>query len=280
MLTSSQPNAAEQQLLQSLADLGSCVVAFSGGVDSSVVAKAAHLALGDRTLAVTGVSPSLARKELQIAQRIAESIGIRHVTVPTEEMADEAYVANKPNRCWHCKDELYGKLEEVALQHDLNWIVNGTNLDDTHEFRPGLRAAGEHKVRSPLAECGFDKGTVRMIALGWELEVWDKPASPCLASRLVYGLEVTPERLLRVERAEELLRELGLRDSRVRYHHDDLARVEVMPVDIPRLCEGDARVKIVSKLRELGFKYVTLDLEGFRSGNFTQLIAPDELTKI
>lgn len=279
MLTSSPPNAAEQQLLKSLADLGSCVVAFSGGVDSSVVAKAAHLALGERAIAVTGVSPSLAREDLQVAQRIAEAIGIRHLTVTTEEMADESYVANKPNRCWHCKDELYSKIEEVAQQHDTKWIVNGTNLDDTHEFRPGLRAAGEHKVRSPLAECGFDKGTVRMIALSWELEVWDKPASPCLSSRLVYGLEVTPERLQRVEQAEELLRELGLRNTRVRYHHDDLARLEVMPPDIPRMCEEEARTKTVTKLRELGFKYVTLDLEGFRSGNFTQLVSPSELKK-
>ena len=277
MLASTQPNVAERQLLDSLTELGSCVVAFSGGVDSSVVAKAAQLALGDRAVAVTGVSASLAREELQIARRMAEEIGIRHLTVPTEELQADSYVANQANRCWHCKDELYRKLEEVAEQLEMEWIVNGTNFDDTHEFRPGLRAAAQHRVRSPLAECGFDKGTVRMLALSWELEVWDKPASPCLASRLVYGLEVTPERLQRVERAEEVLRELGLRNTRVRYHQDDLARLEVLLPDLPRMCEEDARTKVVSRLRELGFKYVTLDLEGFRSGSYTQLVSAEQL---
>lgn len=277
MLASTQPNAAEQQLLDCLASLGSCVVAFSGGVDSAVVAKAAQLVLRDRAVAVTGVSASLAREELQIAERMAEAIGIRHLTIATDELADEAYVANQSNRCWHCKDELYSKLQDVAKELKIEWIVNGTNFDDTHEFRPGLRAAAEHHVRSPLAECGFDKGTVRMLALGWELEVWDKPASPCLSSRVVYGLEVTPERLERVERAEEVLREIGLRNTRVRYHQDDLARLEVMLPDLGRMCQDDARTKIVTRLRELGFKYVTLDLEGFRSGNFTQLIPESEL---
>ena len=274
-LSSGSPAAT--QLVDSIADLGSCVVAFSGGVDSSVVAKAAYLALGERAIAVTGVSPSLASDELAVAERIAQSIGIRHLTVETEEMADESYAANQPNRCWHCKDELYQKLKNVAQQQQVKWILNGTNSDDTQEFRPGLRAADQHQVRSPLADCGLDKGNVRALALEWELEVWDKPATPCLSSRVVYGLEITPERLNRIDRAEAVLRDFGLRNVRVRHHHDDLARLEVLLPDLPRLCESDVRTELVTRLRKIGFKYVTLDLEGFRSGNFQQLVSADEL---
>jgi uncharacterized protein len=252
-------------------------VAFSGGVDSAVVAKAAQVALGDRAIAVTGTSASLADGELETAQRIARAIGIRHETVATEELADAGYLANQPNRCWHCKDELYGQLEPLAERWGCRWIVNGANADDLGDFRPGLKAAAEHRVRSPLAECGFDKSTVRQLARHWDLEVWDKPATPCLSSRLVYGLEITPERLERIDRAEQLLRELGLSTVRVRYHHDDLARLEVTVSDLPALCSGEVRERVIARLRELGFRYVTVDLEGFRSGSFQQLVPADEL---
>ncbi|MGI9455215.1 MAG: ATP-dependent sacrificial sulfur transferase LarE, partial [Aeoliella sp.] len=202
--------APHERLVLALSELPSCLVAFSGGVDSAVVAKAAQLALGARAIAVTGVSASLAAGELEAAERIALAIGIRHETVATEELTDPEYLENRPNRCWHCKDELYRQLESLAERWDCDWIVNGANADDLTDFRPGLWAADEHRVRSPLAECGIDKSTVRQIARQWQLEVWDKPATPCLSSRVVYGLEITPERLERIDRAEQMLRELGL----------------------------------------------------------------------
>ena len=267
----------QDRLVEALRELSSCIVAFSGGVDSAVVAKAAQVALGDRAIAVTGTSASLADGELETAQRIARAIGIRHETVATEELADAGYLTNQPNRCWHCKDELYGQLEPLAERWGCRWIVNGANADDLGDFRPGLKAAAEHRVRSPLAECGFDKSTVRQLARHWDLEVWDKPATPCLSSRLVYGLEITPERLGRIDRAEQLLRELGLSTVRVRYHHDDLARLEVTVSDLPTLCSGEVRERVIARLRELGFRYVTVDLEGFRSGSFQQLVPADEL---
>ena len=275
----SRPLAPHDRLVRALAELPSCLVAFSGGVDSAVVAKAAQLALGARAIAVTGVSASLAAGELETAQRIARAIGIRHEIVATEEFADAEYLENRPNRCWHCKDELYQQLEALANRWECEWIANGANADDLSDFRPGMRAADEHRVRSPLAECGFDKRAVRQIAQHWELEVWNKPATPCLSSRVVYGLEITPEMLNRIDRAEQMLRELGLSNVRVRYHHDDLARLEVALDDLPVLCASDMRPQVVERLRELGFRYVTIDLEGFRSGSFQQLVSAEELTR-
>ncbi len=271
--------APHDRLVRALGELPSCLVAFSGGVDSAVVAKAAQLALGARAIAVTGVSASLAAGELETAQRIAQAIGIRHEIVATEELADAEYLENRPNRCWHCKDELYRQLETLAERWECEWLVNGANADDLSDFRPGLRAADEHRVRSPLAECGFDKSTVRQIARHWRLEVWDKPATPCLSSRVVYGLEITPERLKRIDQAEQMLRELGLSNVRVRYHHDDLARLEVALDELPVLCASDVRPQVVERLRELGFRYVTIDLEGFRSGSFQQLVSAEELIR-
>ncbi len=271
--------APHDRLVRALGELPSCLVAFSGGVDSAVVAKAAKLALGARAIAVTGVSASLAAGELETAQRIAQAIGIRHEIVATEELADAEYLENRPNRCWHCKDELYRQLETLAERWECEWLVNGANTDDLSDFRPGLRAAAEHRVRSPLAECGFDKSIVRQIARHWRLEVWDKPATPCLSSRVVYGLEITPERLKRIDQAEQMLRELGLSNVRVRYHHDDLARLEVALDELPVLCASDVRPQVVERLRELGFRYVTIDLEGFRSGSFQQLVSAEELIR-
>jgi len=280
-----QPNAKaniapHDRLVRALSELSSCMVAFSGGVDSAVVAKAAYLALGSKAVAVTGISASLAAGELETAKRIAQSIGIRHETVDTAELADADYLKNKPDRCWHCKDELYRQLETLAEERGCAAIVNGANADDLSDFRPGMRAADQHRVRSPLAECGFDKSTVRQIAQHWQLEVWNKPATPCLSSRVVYGLEITPERLDRIDRAEQCLRELGLSNVRVRYHHDDLARLEVSLEDLPRLSTGDVRQNVVEQLHKLGFRYITIDLEGFRSGSFTQLVSTDDLLKI
>ncbi len=267
----------QQQLHDFLVKLPSCLVAFSGGVDSAVVAKAAQLALGERALAVTGVSASLAAGELAAAQRIAAAIGIRHETLQTDELADAGYLKNEPTRCWHCKTELYGQMRRLADRLGFDAIANGTNTDDLGDFRPGLQAAEEHGVLSPLVACGIDKQGVRELAQAWGLEVWDKPASPCLSSRVVYGLGITPERLQRIDAAEAFLRERGFHSVRVRCHQDELARLEVDASEIARLAEPAQRTAVVTRLCELGFRYVTLDLEGFRSGSFTQLVSVDSL---
>jgi uncharacterized protein len=272
---SSKPDSVvkkSDRLVATLASYGRVVVALSGGVDSAVVAKAAQLALGDRALAVTGTSASLAEGELDDARRTAAAAGIRHETIETEEFADPDYLANGPDRCYHCKTELYTRLEALAARYPDAVIVNGANLDDRGDYRPGMQAAAEHRVRSPLIECGLTKADVRALAAHWGLAVADKPAGPCLSSRIAYGEEVTPERTAMIDRAEQLLRSHGLAEVRVRFHKGDLARLEV-PLDaLAKLVEPAFRRELTARLRELGFKFVTLDLEGFRSGSLNQLV--------
>jgi uncharacterized protein len=260
------------RLVETLASYGRVVVALSGGVDSAVVAKAAQLALGDRALAVTGTSASLAAGELDDARRTAAAVGIRHETVATDEFADPDYLANGPDRCYHCKTELYTQLEALAARYPNAVIVNGANLDDRGDYRPGMQAAAEHRVRSPLIECELTKADVRALAADWGLAVADKPAGPCLSSRIAYGEEVTPERTAMIDRAEQLLRSHGLAEVRVRYHKGDLARLEVPLAALERLVEPEFRRALTEHLRGLGFKFVTLDLEGFRSGSLNQLV--------
>ncbi len=267
------------RLLGSLANCGSCAVAFSGGVDSAVVAKAAQLALGDNVVLVTGTSAALADGELDAARELAALIGVRHVEIPTEEFDNPNYVANAPDRCYHCKSELYTQLDRLAEQAGMNVVVNGANADDLGDYRPGMKAAAEHRVMSPLAECGITKQEVRELAAAWNLPVADKPATPCLSSRVAYGQEVTPDRLAMIDRAEQFLRSLGFRELRVRYHAGDMARVEVPINVIAELCDDHVRAAVVQRFGELGFKYVTLDLAGFRSGNLNRLIAPDEMLR-
>lgn len=267
------------QLLALIQGYESCAVAFSGGVDSAVVAKAAQMALGTAAVAVTGTSAALAEGELEAARQLAELIGIRHVVLPTEEFANSSYVANNPDRCYHCKSELYSQLGNIARRLGVRVVVNGANADDLGDYRPGMRAADEHAVRSPLAECGFTKQDVRALAGEWELPVAEKPATPCLSSRVAYGLSVTPERLSMIDRAERFLRSLGIGELRVRYHAGDMARIEV-PVDkLAWLCEPEVRVSVVEEFTRLGFKFVALDLAGFRSGGFTQLVPSDMLKR-
>jgi uncharacterized protein len=274
-----EPTQHAEQLLAAIRPLASCIVAYSGGVDSAVAAKAAQLALGDRAVAVTGVSASLAAGELDAARRVAQAIGIRHEIIDTEELAKPDYLRNAPDRCFHCKTELYEKLKRLAADRGITAILNGANADDLGDFRPGMRAAADFQVRSPLAECGLTKADVRALARHWNIEAWDKPATPCLSSRIAYGVGVTPERLARIDSAEQLLRDLGLGTVRVRLHENELARLEV-PLDaLARLCEPAVRSAVVARLRKLGFRYTTVDLEGFRSGSFQQLVSPDELVR-
>jgi pyridinium-3,5-biscarboxylic acid mononucleotide sulfurtransferase len=259
-------------LLKALGKLESCAVAFSGGVDSAVVAKAAAVALGDAAVAVTGASASLAEGELEAAERLAQLIGIRHMVIATDELSRPDYLKNAPDRCYHCKTELYTQLEALLPKLGVKTIVNGANADDLGDYRPGMQAATEHRIHSPLADCGITKADVRELAAGWGLPVWDKPATPCLSSRIAYGEEVTPDRLAMIDRAEQFLRSRGLMNLRVRYHRGDLARIEVPLADLPRLCEVELRRELSAELRRLGFKFITLDLEGFRSGSLNQLV--------
>jgi uncharacterized protein len=260
--------AKRDRLLALLAECGRVAVAFSGGVDSAVVAKAAQLACGADAVAVTAVSASLAAGEREAAQSLATEMGIAHRVIETEEFANPAYLQNAPDRCYHCKTELYTRLELLAPELMVETLVNGANLDDVGDYRPGMQAAGEHRIRSPLIEAGLTKDDVRALARNWGLPVWDKPASPCLSSRIAYGLEVTPERVSRVDRAEQLLREsLGLRELRVRHEAHDLARIEIPASELHRFVDGSLRQRICEEFHKLGFKYVTLDLDGFRSGS-------------
>jgi uncharacterized protein len=263
-----------------VASTGGAVVAFSGGTDSALVAAVAALALGPRALAVTAVSPSLPPGELREARRVAEAVGIRHRSVRTHEVENESYLANGADRCYHCKTELYGVLERVAAAEALPTVLSGANVDDLGDWRPGLRAAAEHAVRHPLVEAGFTKTEVREAAreagftktevreAARELGVptWDKPASACLSSRIEHGVRITVEDLTRVGRAERALKELGFRQVRVRVH-GEVARVEVDAADLERLAQPAVRERAVQALRDLGFRYVTMDLEGFRSGS-------------
>lgn len=272
-------DAVAEGLIAAIRGIGSCAVAFSAGVDSTVVAQAARLALGDRAVAVVGVGPALPEGELEAARDLAQQIGIRLVEQPTAEIDNADYQANATDRCYHCKTELYGHVERVAADRGLAAILNGANADDTGDHRPGMRAASEHAVRSPLLERGLDKATVRALAKHWGLPVWDKPAAPCLASRIAYGQQVTPERLAMVDRAEQRLRALGLRELRVRYHEGDLARIEVPTDQIARLASDAVRRSLVVDLRRLGFKRVTLDLAGFESGNLNTLVPLESLRR-
>lgn len=257
----------QNDLLARMRRLHSCAVAMSGGVDSVLVAKAAQLALGDNALAVTGVSASLAEGELDQAQAAARQIGIRHEVLETQEFLSPSYVRNDRDRCYHCKSELYLRIDAIKQRFGVRHVANGANADDLGDYRPGMKAAAEHEVVSPLIDCNLNKSDVRELAAAWDLPVWDKPASPCLSSRVAYGEEVTPERLRRIDRAEQLLRSLGLRETRVRLHRGELARLEIPLSELPRFAAEPLRSQLVSELKSLGFAYVTVDLEGFRSGS-------------
>jgi uncharacterized protein len=254
------------RLIEVIATTGGAVVAYSGGVDSTLVAAASVRALGHRAIAVTAVSPSLAPAEAEDAKRVAEQLGIRHRIVRTRETEKPEYLANGIDRCYHCKTELYDVLARVAEERDFPVVVSGANLDDLSDFRPGLVAAAEHGVRHPLVEVEMTKSDVREAARELAIPTWDKPASACLASRIPFGVRISVDELAKVGRAERLVRELGFRQCRVRVH-GEVARIEVEPEDVARLADPDVRERVVEGLRALGYRFVTLDLQGFRSGS-------------
>jgi uncharacterized protein len=265
------------KLLARIGSYPSCAVAFSGGVDSAVVAKAAALVLGSRAVAVTADSPSLAAGELEQAAELARLIGIRHVVLQTHELSSPEYVRNAADRCYHCKSELYTQLDSLCAQLDVAVVLNGANRDDLADYRPGLQAAAEHAVVSPLADCNIGKQEVRQLAAQWDLPVWDKPAMPCLSSRIAYGEAVTPERLRMIDQAEQFLRHCGFREVRVRFHRGDLARIEVGSDQLHRFLDAAFSSALAGKFQELGFRYVTLDLQGFRSGSLNAVLPLETL---
>jgi uncharacterized protein len=272
-------NAQRETLIETLHGYGRVAVAYSGGIDSTVVAQAAYDALGSAAIAVTAVSESLAAGELEEAQELAQKIGIRHRVIRTEEFADPNYRRNDSDRCYFCKSELYGRLSGMLNELSVEVIASGANTDDLGDYRPGLRAASEHGIRHPLQECGLNKADVRALARGWGLPTWDKPATPCLSSRVAYGEDPTPERVRMIDQAEQWLRQRGLRVLRVRYHKGDLARIEVPLDDLPRFIELQLRGELIAAFRALGFKFVTLDLEGFRSGSMNSVIPIESLLR-
>ncbi len=255
-----------EALIGEIQGYGRTVVAFSGGVDSTFLAAAAFEALGDRALAITGVSPSVAVEEREEAEALARRIGIPHRWVETHEMDNPDYVANSEMRCFHCKDELYGVLGAIAGQANGAVVIDGTNADDAGDWRPGRRAAAEHGVRSPLLELGFTKDEIRALSRQMGLPTWDKPAMACLASRIPHGTPVTVEALDQVGAAEAVLRGFGIRQVRVR-HHGDVARIETDSDGMGIAFAPENRGRLVARLQNLGFRHVALDLAGYRQGS-------------
>ncbi len=278
MNTLSTLDHKSQKLGEILASHGRLIVAYSGGVDSAFLAWKAHQVLGDQMLAVIADSASLARTHLEDALVFARENSIPIEVVETQELENPAYKRNDAMRCFHCKDELFNVLDRYLETHKFDAIAYGVNADDTGDFRPGQQAARQHHVLAPLLDAGLTKAEIRELARQANLQVWDKPASACLSSRMEYGREVTPEALRVIERGEDALRAMGFRQFRVR-HHGEIVRIEIAPEELPRAMTAEMAREFTTLFKGLGFKFVTLDLEGFRSGSMNQLLTAEQLLR-
>jgi uncharacterized protein len=264
------------KLNENLKSMDRVIIAFSGGVDSAFLLKAASLAGLSEILAVTGISESLPQDELSFAREFASSLNIQHRCIVTEELNDINYVNNPPDRCYYCKKDLFSRLRKIANEEKYSFILDGTNADDAHEWRPGRRAAREEGVESPLLDAALTKKEIRDISRKLGLPTWDKPATPCLSSRFQYGQKITAEALERVSRAEDFIRKIGIKEFRVR-DHSELARIEVYPEEFRVMTNSTVRAEIVAFLKSLGYRYVTLDLQGFRSGSANEVLSTNDL---
>jgi uncharacterized protein len=265
------------ELLQNLLkSMESILVAYSGGVDSTFLLRIAKDTLGDNVLAVTAVSETYVQREFDQAKRIAKDLEVQHMCITTEELQYPNFTSNPTNRCYYCKKELFTKLKEIARQNHKRYVVDGTNADDIDDYRPGLLAIEELGIRSPLRETGLTKKDIRSLSRRVGLPTWNKPAIACLASRFPYGTTIDAQKLSMVERAEHILHGLGLSQVRVR-HHDDIARIEIFPEEIPRFLEEKIRQHVVYLFKEIGYKYITLDLQGYRTGSMNEVIITDRV---